>query len=93
MSVCYLAEDFSSVLQPAISCRLGWTVTDRVREMTLRVERGPPAELERPVVRVHGMLAGQERQVVTTGANEHVTHLMSGYSYRWAALQCSYAVC
>ena len=47
--------------------------------MTLKVERGAPAELGRPIVRVHGMLADQERQVVTTGANEHVTHLMSSY--------------
>ena len=37
------------------------------------------------------MLSGQEWQAVTTGASEYVTYLMSGCSYRWARLQCTYA--
>ena len=93
LDVCLLVRlrTSSYVLQTTISCGSGWTETDRVRETTLgsKMERGAPAELERPIVRVRGMLSGQERQAVTTGANEHVTHLMSGCSYRWARLQCA----
>ncbi len=43
------------------------------------VESGVVAELERSIVRVHGMLAGWKRQLAMTGPSKHVTHLISGY--------------